>query len=241
MTSELGYGVPGWRSWQDPVRSIVQYPVRSCQDLVCMGSWQELVRSISCEVFPRSCLWELGKNLGKILPRCSTWSCLTHTLILHCFYLFLNFGLVSCFRDESIAVEAGTFSQLQEIQVEVLPADEGETFVESQGGKVGVGDDYASNFVVIRPEEMPAKDGKKLKIKMKVDDGAKTSTIELFRGSPSENLVTWYKVEAEINEGYATFETEKGEALTFFWKPPPIHSPPPPHLHTHTPRLRPLS
>lgn len=119
-------------------------------------------------------------------------------------------SLLCCSGNEGIWIEADTLTQLEVLEVEVLSHDDGEKLIESKSGKMGVGNGYASKFVVLRPESLVTRNGKKFKIKMKVDDGA-TSKTQLFWSSTAENLKTWYKMDAEISDGYATFETNKGK------------------------------
>ena len=81
--------------------------------------------------------------------------------------------------------------------------------IKEKGGKMGVGNEYASYFVVVSPQDLKTVDCKKMTMKMKVDSSV-TSPPQIYRSSEQENFRTWYKVDAEINDGVASFQTSQG-------------------------------
>ena len=84
--------------------------------------------------------------------------------------------------------------------------------LQAKGGKMGVGNEYASDFVVLNPQNLKTEDGKKILVKMKVDSSV-TSPPQIFRSNEQESFRTWYKVDAEVSGGVASFQTSQGKSF----------------------------
>ena len=100
-----------------------------------------------------------------------------------------------------------TLAQLQTISVELMSADDGQKMIEENGGRMGVGHGYASDFIVVNPHSLATNN--KFEIGMKVDSEA-TSKIQFYRSSHELGLKTWYKVDWSIANGFATIKTYEG-------------------------------
>lgn len=112
---------------------------------------------------------------------------------------------------EGVWIEPQALKSLETIQIQRYSPDEGEKMIKDRGGKMGVGSDYASDFVVLNPQNLRTVGGKKISVKVKVDSSV-TSPPQMFRANEQENFRTWYKVDAEISDGVASFQTEQGGA-----------------------------
>ena len=66
------------------------------------------------------------------------------------------------------------------------------------------GQSYASGFIKISPEKQIAMADRKFEVKMKLDDGA-GGNIKVYKTN-SEHFSTWEQVDAEIQDGTATFQ-----------------------------------
>lgn len=109
--------------------------------------------------------------------------------------------------------EPETLTQLQPISVELMSPDDGQKMIEEKGGRMGVGNDYASDFLVVSPHALKTK--RKFVIGMKVDSSI-TSKIQFYRSSDALDLKTWYKVDSSISDGFATLEADEG-SKTFLY------------------------
>ena len=109
--------------------------------------------------------------------------------------------------------EPETLPQLQAISVKLMSPDEGQKMIEEQGGRMGVGNDYASDFLEVSPQSLKTK--RTFVIGMKVDSSI-TSKIQFYRSSDALDLKTWYKVDSSISNGFATLEADEGK-ITFLY------------------------
>lgn len=66
------------------------------------------------------------------------------------------------------------------------------------------GQSYASDFILISPEKQIAMADRKFEVKMKLDDGA-GGNIKVYKTN-SEHFSTWEQVDAEIQDGTASFQ-----------------------------------
>ncbi|XP_020892365.1 protein DD3-3 [Exaiptasia diaphana] len=122
----------------------------------------------------------------------------------------VNGGTIK-FREpgEGITFKPKTLAQMQNIQVERMPSDKGDEMIKGKNGKMGVGNDYASDFLVISPHSL--KTDQKFEVKMGYKSGV-TDDIEVYRSDDDEGLRTWYQVEAKTSseDNMVTFQTDKG-------------------------------
>ncbi|XP_001628323.2 protein DD3-3 [Nematostella vectensis] len=117
-------------------------------------------------------------------------------------------GAIEFGEGEGVWFEKNTLGQLVNIQLEKMPSDKGDAMVKDKGGKMGVGDEYASEFLLINPQALRTRE--KFSVKLGIVRGV-TDDIEMYRSADSENLRTWYKVPgASVNEGVVSFQTDKG-------------------------------
>lgn len=105
-----------------------------------------------------------------------------------------------------VDVQQGTFSRLHKLSLSELSPEDGMNIVKSKGSNINAGDEFASNFIILSPETKLTDDGKTVKVMMSVED---KSSIEIYR-SDSETFGSWSKVNANINNGLAEFQTDQG-------------------------------
>ncbi|KAK3753506.1 hypothetical protein QZH41_018003, partial [Actinostola sp. cb2023] len=122
----------------------------------------------------------------------------------------INGGTIP-FREpgEGITFKPKTLSQMQNIQIERMSSEKGDEMIKSKNGKMGVGNDYASDFLLINPQSL--KTDKKFTVKMGFKSGV-TDDIEVYRSDDDEGLRTWYQVvDSTTAEGSVVeFQTDKG-------------------------------
>lgn len=110
---------------------------------------------------------------------------------------------------QGVWVNRGTFSGLKHISVEEWSKTDGEAQVEAMGGSVDVGDDYASNFLAIYPQEKLTDGDKKFSVTLKVDSSM-SGTVTVYTTS-KDTPRQWRKVDAKINEGVALMQVDRGK------------------------------
>ncbi|XP_070559546.1 protein DD3-3-like [Ptychodera flava] len=108
----------------------------------------------------------------------------------------------------SVTIERGTFEDLQRLQLEVWGVEQGEAALASQGRKISVGANYASDYVVLYPQQQMTPDDKVLTMKMKVTMPS-TDDYSVYRTN-SENFASWHKVSAQLVGDEVIFETDRG-------------------------------
>lgn len=106
-----------------------------------------------------------------------------------------------------VKVEQGTFSKLHTLKLNEWSSNDGLNLMKSKGGDISVGDDFASDFIVLAPETKLTDNGKKVTIGIDINEDA--SDIGIYR-SNTENFGGWTKVDASINGGMAEFQTDQG-------------------------------
>lgn len=75
------------------------------------------------------------------------------------------------------------------------------------GAPVDVGDGYASNFMVINPQEKLTEGGKKFSVTLKVDSSM-SGPVNVYKAD--KNKPQWEKVDADINDGVAKMQVDSG-------------------------------
>lgn len=123
-------------------------------------------------------------------------------------YYFISF---SDGRQQGVWVERGTLSNLISISVEEWSKTEGETQVEALGGSVDVGEGYASNFIAISPEEKLTDGDETFLVQLKVDSSM-SGTVTVYK-TDKDSKGQWVKVDAEIDDGIAKMQVDKGTVL----------------------------
>jgi len=90
-----------------------------------------------------------------------------------------------------------------------MSSEKGDEMIKSKNGKILVGNDYASDFLMISPHSL--KTDKKFEVKMGYKSGV-TDDIEVYRSDDDEGLRTWYRVDATTSseENMVKFETNRG-------------------------------
>ena len=104
---------------------------------------------------------------------------------------------------------------MKSISIEELPKAEGEAQVEAMGGSVDVGDDYASNFLIINPQEKLTDGDKMFTVTMKVESGT-AGTATVYKTNKNSKG-RWVKVDAEINEGVAKMQVNEGNLILIYY------------------------
>ena len=108
---------------------------------------------------------------------------------------------------QGVWVERGTFNSLKPITLEEWSKSDGEAEVEAMGASVDVGDGYASNFLVINPQEKLTDGDKKFSVTLKVDSSM-SGTVNVYKAD--KNNPQWRKVDADINDGVAKMQVDSG-------------------------------
>ena len=97
---------------------------------------------------------------------------------------------------------------VKQVQVQKWSASDGENYIKSKGGSISAGDDYASNYLAIFPQETLTKDGKTFTVKMKIEKKPTTSTSMLYHSVDGKS---WSQIQdVEYSGGTATFQASKG-------------------------------
>jgi hypothetical protein len=109
---------------------------------------------------------------------------------------------------QGVWVQRGTFTSLKPISLEEWSKSEGEAKVEAMGGSVDVGDSYASNFLVIDPQEKLTEGDKKFSVTLKVDSSM-SGTVTVYKSD--KNNPQWQKVDADIDDGVAKMQVDSGK------------------------------
>lgn len=104
-------------------------------------------------------------------------------------------------------VDRGTFNSLKPITLEEWSKSDGESQVEAMGRSVDVGDSYASNFLVINPQEKLTDGDKKFSVTLKVDSSM-SGTVNVYKSD--KNNPEWRKVDSNIEDGVAKMQVDSG-------------------------------
>lgn len=115
--------------------------------------------------------------------------------------------IIFCSNVQGVWVQRGTFSGLKAISLEEWSSSNGEARLESMGGSVDFGDGYASNFLVIEPQEKLTEGDKKFSVTLKVDSST-SGTVTIYKSD--KNSAQWRKVDAEIDDGVAKMQVDSG-------------------------------
>ena len=83
--------------------------------------------------------------------------------------------------------------------------------MEKLGGSVDMGDSYASNFLVINPQEKVTEGDKTFTVTMKVDSSM-SGTVSVYK-TTEKNAAQWHKVDADIEDGIAKMQQDQGKVL----------------------------
>lgn len=118
-------------------------------------------------------------------------------------------GLFNYLRSnaQGIWVKRGTFQKLHDISLEEWSKNDGEARVKAMGISVDVGDSYASDFLVIHPQEKITSDDKKFSVTLKVDSSM-SGTVTVYKAN--KNNPRWRKVGAHMKDGIATMQVDSG-------------------------------
>lgn len=106
-----------------------------------------------------------------------------------------------------VSVAQGDFSKLQTLQIHEWKKEDGMALISSKGASISVGDDFASNFIVLSPETKWTENGKKVTVSMTIN--ADASDVVIYR-SNSENFAGWSKIDASISGSVAQFQVDEG-------------------------------
>lgn len=81
------------------------------------------------------------------------------------------------------------------------------------GASVDVGDGYASNFLVVNPQEKLTEGDKKFSVTMKVD-ASMSGTVTVYKADA--NSPQWRKVDADIDDGVAKMQVDSGMCYLYW-------------------------
>lgn len=99
-----------------------------------------------------------------------------------------------------VEVEQGDFTELHKLRLE--------KWTPQQATQVSnmIGDEYASDFVALYPETELTTEGKTITMKIKLNTD---KDVSIYR-STTDNLHSWVEMDAEVNNGVASFQTSHG-------------------------------
>eukprot|EP00794_Sanderia_malayensis_P006165 gene6165-6876_t len=107
---------------------------------------------------------------------------------------------------QGVWIKEDTMNGVQSITVEEWTVDAGDNQVKQKGGKINVGDGFASKFIAIHPMQQLAQSGKTFTVKMKVDDGGSNSRIY-----HSVDMKIWTRVaDVSYDGNVASFQASSG-------------------------------
>jgi hypothetical protein len=117
---------------------------------------------------------------------------------------------------QGVWVQRGTFTSLKPIALEEWSKSDGEAQIEAMGGSVDVGESYASNFLVINPQEKLTDGDKKFSVTLKVDSSM-SGTVTVYKAD--KNNLQWRKVDADIDDGVAKMQVDSGTYMPVLLTP----------------------
>ncbi|XP_006822467.2 protein DD3-3-like [Saccoglossus kowalevskii] len=107
-----------------------------------------------------------------------------------------------------IHVERDTLDDLYKFQMEVWAAKQGEAAMHQIGRQISVGTGYASDYVVLHPQQKVTQDDKTFTMKIKVTHPT-TEDIAVYR-SNADTFSSWHRVSAVKQGDSVLFETQEG-------------------------------
>ncbi|GFR70427.1 protein DD3-3-like [Elysia marginata] len=112
---------------------------------------------------------------------------------------------IGCFA--RLIVNEGTFDGLKKIRLEKWDTSEGEKMMKAAGKSLDEGDDYASDFYLVTPENLVQSEEsqKTFMVEMKVSD---SDDVEIYHAT--EDLTVWSKADADIGGGKARIQAKRG-------------------------------
>ncbi|CAH1783889.1 unnamed protein product [Owenia fusiformis] len=118
-----------------------------------------------------------------------------------------NGGSINIGRKAAINIEPDTFAQLQKLRIEEWETAVAEARIAELGRSINVGDGYASNYIRLLPETKLTQGDKTFTVQMKVEQPG-TKNVGVYR--TNNDFATWTRLDADINDGLATFEAQGG-------------------------------
>jgi len=119
-----------------------------------------------------------------------------------------NGGNLTLGEVAAVNIERDILDGLHKVQLESWSVAQGERIQKEQGYKLNVGSDYASDYIVLHPQQKIAQDEKTFTMKMKVTMPS-TDDIGIYR-STDNNLGSWQRIKAEVKGHEVTFQTDMG-------------------------------
>ncbi|XP_067940540.1 protein DD3-3-like [Watersipora subatra] len=111
-------------------------------------------------------------------------------------------------RTAVLTVNVGVLSRLTYIKMEHWPAEVGHQKIKDAEQSLTVGTGYASDFVVISPENDITGDSKVFQIDLKLHNDA-GNNVKVYR-SYSQHFSSWEHIAAEVTDGRAVFQVRGG-------------------------------
>ncbi|XP_005096259.1 protein DD3-3 [Aplysia californica] len=107
-----------------------------------------------------------------------------------------------------MSVEENTFSSLKNVRLEKWSVSEGEAAMSRVNRALGAGDDYASDFVVLQPENLieEGDDDKFFTLRIQLSDDS--DDVDVYY-APSD-FSAWSKADAHVGGGVATVRAQHG-------------------------------
>uniref|UniRef100_A0A0B7ALW1 Protein DD3-3 n=3 Tax=Arion vulgaris TaxID=1028688 RepID=A0A0B7ALW1_9EUPU len=106
-----------------------------------------------------------------------------------------------------MTVEEGTFDSLKIVRLEMLSETDGVNKLKAANRELKEGDNFASDFIVIQPQELFSnQQDKSFTLDMKISDDS--NGVEIYHANI--DYTVWSKVEARIQDGRATVQARSG-------------------------------
>lgn len=102
----------------------------------------------------------------------------------------------------------GVLHGLHLLRVEVWPVEEGANRVQASGRDLKAGDDFASKFLVVYPQESLTVPGQYILASLKLTSD--TSNVAVYRSNSEKGFSTWTKIDTTVNGGVASFQMSSG-------------------------------
>ncbi|RUS72438.1 hypothetical protein EGW08_019800 [Elysia chlorotica] len=109
----------------------------------------------------------------------------------------------------NLIVDQGTFDGLKKVRLEKMDTSEGEKMMQAAGRSLDEGDDYASDFFLVTPENLVQsqsdESSNSFTFEMQVSD---SDGVEVYHAT--EDLTVWSRADADIGGGMARIKTQRG-------------------------------
>ncbi|CAL1539911.1 unnamed protein product [Lymnaea stagnalis] len=105
-----------------------------------------------------------------------------------------------------MVIEENTLESLTQIRIEKLSIDEGKQALKKANRDLTEGDDFASDFFIINPDNLISGEGKTFTLELKLSDDS--DGVDIYHASTDYS--GWSKISANIGDGVARVQASSG-------------------------------